>query len=131
MDEQSWDDVAMCDIVATVLYASHLRDRQPVDAIDWQAVLRHLRDRVRVTELVTAVVPRAGHDLSRTAAPGALVTECGRWLTRFETVWRPAAWRRGVHWPEHRRFNAPTRSRHSGLFRRTRGRGARFADCSR
>ncbi|MEU9700242.1 hypothetical protein [Streptomyces sp. NPDC047981] len=88
MDEQCWDDVAMRGIVATVLYALHLRERRPVDAIGWPAVLWQLRDDERVTELVTTVLPRAGHDLSRTAAPGDPVTECWRWLTR---TWDPHA----------------------------------------
>ena len=88
MDEQCWDDVAMRGIVAVVLYALHLRERQPVDAIGWPAVLWQLRDDVRVTELVTAVLPRAGHDLARAAAPGDPVTECWRWLTR---TWDPNA----------------------------------------
>ncbi|MER7688221.1 hypothetical protein [Streptomyces sp. NPDC097610] len=86
MDEQCWDDVAMRSIVATVLYALHLRERQPVDAIGWPSVLWQLRDDVRVAELVTTVLPRAGHDLARTAAPGDPVTECWRWLTR---TWDP------------------------------------------
>lgn len=88
MDEQCWDDVAMRGIVATVLYALHLRERQPVDAIGWPAVLWQLRDDERVTVLVTTVVPRAGHDLARTAAPGDPVTECWRWLTQ---TWDPGA----------------------------------------
>lgn len=75
-------------IIATVLYALHLRERQPVDAIGWPAVLWQLRDDERVTELVTAVLPHAGLDLSRTAAPGDPVTECWRWLTR---TWDPHA----------------------------------------
>lgn len=87
MDEQCWDDVAMRSIVATVLYALHLRERRPVEVIGWPAVLWHLRDDVRVTELVTTVLPRAGHDLARTAAPGDPVTECWRWLTR---TWDPS-----------------------------------------
>src|SRR4051812_10661708 len=70
MDEQCWDDVAMRSIVAMVLYALHLRDD------------------VRVAELVTTVLPRAGHDLARTAAPGDPVTERWRWLTR---TWDPNA----------------------------------------
>ncbi|MFD7861324.1 hypothetical protein [Streptomyces sp. NPDC059783] len=88
MDEQCWDDVAMRGIVATVLYALHLRERRPVDAIGWPAVLWQLRDDERVTELVTTVLPRAGHDLSRTAAVGDPVSECWRWLTR---TWDPQA----------------------------------------
>ncbi|MER6567041.1 hypothetical protein ABT288_12795 [Streptomyces sp. NPDC001093] len=88
MDEECWDDVAMRGIVAMVLYALHLRDRRPVGEIPWQAVLWQLRDDERVTELVTAVLPDAGHDLSRTAAPGDPVTECWRWLTR---TWDPQA----------------------------------------
>ncbi|WP_158834620.1 hypothetical protein [Streptomyces sp. NRRL S-350] len=88
MDEQCWDDVAMRGIVATVLYALHLRERRPVDAIGWPAVLWQLHDDLRVTELVTTVLPRAGHDLSRTATPGDPVTECWRWLTR---TWDPSA----------------------------------------
>ncbi|MEU0215574.1 hypothetical protein ABZ281_10805 [Streptomyces sp. NPDC006265] len=82
MDEQCWDDVAMRSIVAMVLYALHLREHQPVDAIGWPSVLWQLRDDVRVAELVTTVLPRAGHDLARTAAPGDPVAECWRWLTR-------------------------------------------------
>ncbi|MFF7413267.1 hypothetical protein [Streptomyces lydicus] len=88
MDERCWDDVAMRGIIATVLYALHLRERQPVDAIGWPAVLWQLRDDERVAELVTAVLPRAGLDLARTAAPGDPVTECWRWLTR---TWDPHA----------------------------------------
>ncbi|MFE6977108.1 hypothetical protein [Streptomyces sp. NPDC057682] len=88
MDEQCWDDVAMRGIVATVLYTLHLRERQPVDAIVWPAVLWQLRDDERVTELVTTVLPRAGHDLSRTAAAGDPVSKCWRWLTR---TWDPQA----------------------------------------
>ncbi|MFI1060452.1 hypothetical protein ACH4TC_00995 [Streptomyces spororaveus] len=78
----------MRSIVAMVLYALHLREGVPVDAIRWQAVLWQLRDDERVTELVTAVLPGSGHDLSRTAAPGDPVTECWRWLTR---TWDPHA----------------------------------------
>ncbi|MFF8918971.1 hypothetical protein ACF08M_38145 [Streptomyces sp. NPDC015032] len=88
MDEQCWDDVAMRGIVAVVLYALHLRERQPVAAIGWPAVLWQLRDDARVTELATTVLPRGGHDLSRTAAPGDPVTECWQWLTR---TWDPNA----------------------------------------
>lgn len=88
IDERCWDDVAMRGTVATVLYALHLRERQPVDAIGWSAVLWQLRDDERVTKLVTTVLPRAGHDLSRTAAPGDPVTACWRWLTR---TWDPGA----------------------------------------
>ncbi|GAA2255752.1 hypothetical protein GCM10010430_44480 [Kitasatospora cystarginea] len=88
MDETCWDDVAMRGIVAMVLYALHLRHRQPVDEIRWQAVLWQLRDDQRVEALVTAVLPDAGHDLSRTARPGDPVAECWRWLTR---TWDPLA----------------------------------------
>ncbi|WP_371792924.1 hypothetical protein OG285_31810 [Streptomyces sp. NBC_01471] len=88
MDEQCWDDVAMRSIVAMVLYALHLRERQPVDVIGWPSVLWQLRDDERVTELVTTVLPRAGHDLARTAAAGDPMTECWRWLTR---TWDPNA----------------------------------------
>ncbi|MFZ3470370.1 hypothetical protein ACODT3_24660 [Streptomyces sp. 4.24] len=88
MDEMCWDDVAMRGTVATVLYALHLRERQPVDAIGWPAVHWQLQDGERVTKLVTTVLPRAGHDLSRTAAPGDPVTACWRWLTR---TWDPGA----------------------------------------
>lgn len=86
MDETCWDDVAMRGIVATVLYALHLRDRQPVEAIRWQTVLWQLHDDRRIDALVTAVLPGAGHDLSRTAPLGDPVTECWRWLTR---TWDP------------------------------------------
>ncbi|MCX4681532.1 hypothetical protein OG413_40750 [Streptomyces sp. NBC_01433] len=68
--------------------ALHLLERQPVDAIGSPSVLWQLRDDVRVTELVTAVLPRADHDLARTAAPGYPVTECWRWPTR---TWDPNA----------------------------------------
>ncbi|MCA1224310.1 hypothetical protein [Streptomyces sp. 8L] len=88
MDERCWDDVAMRDIVAVVLYALHLRKLRPVEAIGWPSVLWQLRDDVRVTELVTTVLPHAGHDLARTAAPGDAVSECWRWLTR---TWDPGA----------------------------------------
>ncbi|MFE9424222.1 hypothetical protein ACFYNO_14790 [Kitasatospora sp. NPDC006697] len=88
MDETCWDDVAMRGIVAMVLYALHLRDRQPVDEIRWQKVLWQLRDDQRVGALVTVVLPGGGHDLSPTGPPGEPVTECWRWLTR---IWDPHA----------------------------------------
>ncbi|WP_157878936.1 hypothetical protein [Streptomyces sp. CT34] len=88
MDESCWDDVAMRGIVAMVLYALHLRERRAVDEIRWEAVLWQLRDDQRVEALVTAVLPGAGHDLTRTAAPGEPVAECWRWLTR---TWDPNA----------------------------------------
>jgi hypothetical protein len=88
MDEQCWDHVAIRGIVATVLYTLHLRERQPVDTIGWPAVLWQLHDHERVTALVTTVLPRVGHDLAHTAAPGDPVTECWRWLNR---TWDPGA----------------------------------------
>lgn len=88
MDETCWDDVAMCNVIAMVLYALHLRDRVPVSKIRWQRVLWHLYDDQRARDLITAVLPGAGHDLARTAPPGDPVAECWRWLTR---TWDPNA----------------------------------------
>ncbi|MEU9189868.1 hypothetical protein AB0D14_36105 [Streptomyces sp. NPDC048484] len=53
MDEQCSEDVAMRSIVATVLYALHLRERRPVEVIGWPAMLWQLRDDIRATELAT------------------------------------------------------------------------------
>ncbi|MFI0711262.1 hypothetical protein ACH4SK_11505 [Streptomyces inhibens] len=92
MDETCWDDVAMRNIIAMVLYALHLRDDQPVPSISWNAVLWQLADDRRVDTLVNRVLPGAGHDLSRTAAPGDPVAETWRWLTR---TWDPQAPTRG------------------------------------
>ncbi|GGU55694.1 hypothetical protein GCM10010211_20590 [Streptomyces albospinus] len=88
MDEMCWDDVAMRNIVAVVFYALHLRDREPVESISWNAVLWQLRDDRQVAALITRVLPEAGHDLARTAAPGDPVAETWRWLTR---TWDPHA----------------------------------------
>jgi hypothetical protein len=89
MDEQCWVEVAIRGIIATVLYALHLRERQSVELIGWwSAVLWQLRDDKRVTELVSTVLTRTGHDLSRTAGAGDPGTECLRWLTR---TWDPSA----------------------------------------
>lgn len=92
MDETCWDDVAMRNIIAMVLYALHRHDGQPVESISWNAVLWQLRDDQCVDTLVNAVLPEAGHDLSRTAAPGDPVAETWRWLTR---TWNPGAPTRG------------------------------------
>ncbi|MGW2858323.1 hypothetical protein [Streptomyces sp. NPDC001205] len=88
MDESCWDDVAMRNIIAIVLYALHLRDGQPVESVSWNAVLWQLRNDQRVDVLVNGVLPGAGHDLARTAAPGDPVAETWRWLTR---TWDPHA----------------------------------------
>ncbi|MFI7337093.1 hypothetical protein ACIBUY_04035 [Streptomyces sp. NPDC050085] len=88
MDEQCWDDVAMRNIIAIVLYALHLRQGQEIADIRWQAVLWQLRDDRQVATLVSSVLPGAGHDLARTAAPGDPVAECWRWLTQ---TWDPSA----------------------------------------
>ncbi|MFG3000928.1 hypothetical protein [Streptomyces sp. NPDC048340] len=82
MDENCWDDVAVRGILAVALYALHLRESAPVDAVRWQQVLWQLRDDQRITALATSVLPGAGHDLARTAQPGDPVADCWRWLTR-------------------------------------------------
>lgn len=88
MDENCWDDVAIRGILAITLYALHRRDGHPVEAVSWQRVLWQLRDDQRVMELATSVLPGAGHDLARTAAPGDPVADCWMWLTR---TWNPHA----------------------------------------
>ncbi|WP_282695237.1 hypothetical protein [Streptomyces sp. CC208A] len=88
MDESCWDDVAIRNIIAVVLYALSLGEGQPVDKVSWPAVLDQLHDDTRVSRLVNSVLPQAGHDLSRTAALGDPVAECWRWLTR---TWDPKA----------------------------------------
>ncbi|MFD7013978.1 hypothetical protein [Streptomyces sp. NPDC059928] len=93
MDETCWDDVAMRGIVAIVLYALHLRGGQPVASIPWNAALWHLGDDRSVDTLVSRVLPEAGHDLARTAAPGDPVAETWRWLTR---TWDPQAPTKGL-----------------------------------
>ncbi|MCZ0975864.1 hypothetical protein O1L55_40685 [Streptomyces albulus] len=57
MDENCWDDVAMRNIIAMVLYALHLRDQQSVASISWNAVLWQLRGDQRVNALVTGMLP--------------------------------------------------------------------------
>ncbi|MFD7016639.1 hypothetical protein [Streptomyces sp. NPDC059928] len=74
MDENCWDDVAM------VPYALHRRDEQPVVSVTWNAVLWQLPDDRHVNGLVNGVLPGAGRDLARTAAPGDPVAETWRWL---------------------------------------------------
>lgn len=93
MDENCWDDVAVRGILAVTLYALHLRESTPVDAIRWQQVLWQLHDDTRVSELASSVLPLAGHDLARTAKPGDPVADCWRWLTR---TWDPHAPRNPV-----------------------------------
>ncbi|MFG3112882.1 hypothetical protein ACGF4C_00620 [Streptomyces sp. NPDC048197] len=88
MDEDCWDDVAIRDITAVVLYSLHLRDGLPVDKVPWTKVLWHLWDDARVSALVNDVLPGAGHDLTLQADPDDPVAERWRWLTR---TWDPSA----------------------------------------
>ncbi|MFE4869535.1 hypothetical protein [Streptomyces sp. NPDC056682] len=92
VDENCWDDVAIRDIIATVLYALHRRDGQPVDRIPWGSVLWQLWSDERVIALVEQVLPCARD--APTAADGQGGGSGGeplarwRWLNR---TWDPKA----------------------------------------
>lgn len=88
VDEDCWDDVAIRDIIAVVLYSLHLRAQQPVGDIPWGAVLWQLASDERVRALTGEMLPTAGHDLAWDAAPGDPVAEHWRWLSR---TWDPDA----------------------------------------
>lgn len=88
VDEDCWDDVAIRDIIAVVLYSLHLHDQRPVGDVPWGAVLWQLASDQRVSALAYTVLPAAGHDLAWDAAPGDPVAERWRWLTR---TWNPDA----------------------------------------
>ncbi|MCX4666459.1 hypothetical protein OG453_07225 [Streptomyces sp. NBC_01381] len=92
LDENCWDDVAIRDIIAVVLYALHLRHGHPVERVKWESVLWHLRDDQTVRTLVEDVLPAAGHRLapeqSADSAVDDPVVERWRWLTR---TWDPQA----------------------------------------
>jgi hypothetical protein len=89
--EDSWDDVAIRDILAMALYALHLREGLPVDEVPWESALWHLRDDRRLIALVEAELPRAGHHLVPVNDAGGStdpVTLRWIWLNR---TWDPTA----------------------------------------
>ncbi|MFC9431614.1 hypothetical protein [Streptomyces sp. NPDC056987] len=65
VNENCWDDVAIRDIIAVVLYSLHLREEKPVATVEWKSVLWHLRDDGRVSTLVRDVLPGANCNLGQ------------------------------------------------------------------
>lgn len=89
MDEDCWDDVAIRDIIATVLYALHLRTGTEADTVPWSSVLWWLHDDERVISLVEDTVPGAAQALTgTTAGTEEAVLDRWRWLNR---TWDPDA----------------------------------------
>lgn len=89
MDEDCWDDVAIRDIIATVLYALHLRTGTEVGTVPWSSVLWWLHDDERVISLVEDTVPRAAQALTETTAgTEEAALDRWRWLDR---TWDPDA----------------------------------------
>jgi hypothetical protein len=78
VDENSWDEVAIRDIIAVTLHALASRGRTPVAEVGWDVVLWQLNDADRVRALV---------DLIASDEPAGLA-ERWAWLER---VWNPHA----------------------------------------
>ncbi|MFJ1931579.1 hypothetical protein ACIPLC_15260 [Kitasatospora sp. NPDC086801] len=57
------DAASVRDVIAMVLYALHLRERQPVDDVSWWTVLFHLRNDQHVIDLVEQTLQDSGHDV--------------------------------------------------------------------
>ncbi|WP_405814248.1 hypothetical protein OG241_06630 [Streptomyces sp. NBC_01390] len=115
MDEDCWDDVAIRDIIATVLYALHLRTGTEADTVPWSSVLWWLHDDERVVSLVEDTVPGAAQALAETTAgTEEAVLDRWRWLNR---TWDPDAPVRRLNRPSstggtlrqtgHDRFGSP------------------------
>lgn len=89
MDEDCWDDVAIRDIIATVLYALRLHTGTEADTVPWSSVLWWLHDDERVISLVEETVPGAARALTgTTAGTEEAVLDRWRWLNR---TWDPDA----------------------------------------
>ncbi|MGW1163587.1 hypothetical protein ACWD48_36480 [Streptomyces sp. NPDC002519] len=89
MNEDCWDDVAIRDIIAMVLYALHVRHETPVDEVPWSKVLWWLWDDEHVITLVEDTLPAAGRALT---TPDDKLSDPPlkrwRWLNR---TWDPEA----------------------------------------
>ncbi|MEU8924642.1 hypothetical protein AB0D10_27490 [Kitasatospora sp. NPDC048545] len=57
------DSAAVRDVITMILYALHLRERQPVDDVSWWTVLFHLQDDQHVIDLVEQTLQDSGHDV--------------------------------------------------------------------
>ncbi|MFJ9841795.1 hypothetical protein ACIRYZ_15240 [Kitasatospora sp. NPDC101155] len=57
------DSAAVRDIITLILYALHLRERQPVGDVSWWTVLFHLQDDQHVIDLVEQTLQDSGHDV--------------------------------------------------------------------
>jgi hypothetical protein len=84
-----WDDVAIRDIIAAVVYALHVRHETPVDEVPWSRVLWWLWDDEHVITLVEDGLPDAAQALT---TPGDELSDPflarWRWLNR---TWDPQA----------------------------------------
>lgn len=89
MKEDSWDGVAIRDIIAMVLYALHTRHKTPATEVPWSRVLWWLWDDEHVIALVEDTLPDAGRALT---TPDSELTDPvlarWRWLNR---TWDPQA----------------------------------------
>ncbi|MFE6052869.1 hypothetical protein ACFQ6N_19100 [Kitasatospora sp. NPDC056446] len=57
------DAAAVRDVITMILYALHLRERQPVAEVSWWTVLFHLQDAQHVIDLVEQTLQDTGHDV--------------------------------------------------------------------
>ncbi|MEU4300281.1 hypothetical protein [Kitasatospora aureofaciens] len=57
------DSASVRDVITMVLYALHLRERQPVAEVSWWTVLFHLQDDQHVIDLVEQTLQDTGHDV--------------------------------------------------------------------
>ncbi|MFJ3946237.1 hypothetical protein [Streptomyces griseoaurantiacus] len=89
MNEDCWEDVAIRDIIAVVLYTLHVRHETPVDEVPWSKVLWWLWDDEQVIALVEDTLPGAGRALT---TPDDKLSDLPlarwRWLNR---TWDPDA----------------------------------------